>query len=110
MSRGSVRVRFLMRKRYPHPNGPRRAIGDSLEMQSDLATQWAGNGVVEIIDEAPVLKEAQEAATISTAKEVPEQRDNPEASADNADNSSQDEAKAKPKAKPKRKAVSKAKK
>lgn len=87
MSR-SVRVRFLMRKRYPHPHGVKRSAGDVVSMRADLAMRWAGLGIVEVIPaevEAPVLEEAQEVAEKVATEEVPAKREAPEVSEDSAD-------------------------
>ena len=41
-----VRVRFARAKRYPHPNGPRRSVGEEVMMPSTLAEKWAARGIV----------------------------------------------------------------
>lgn len=46
-----VQVRFLRAKRYPHPNGPKRAVGIVLPVEKKLARQWAKAGLVELVDE-----------------------------------------------------------
>ena len=56
-----TRVRFLLRKRYPHPDGPRRDVGAVLPIDSSLARVWAERGVVEIMDDpTTAARNAQE--------------------------------------------------
>lgn len=45
-----TRVRFLIRKRWPHPDGPKRQAGEEHVLDSDLAELWHARGVVQIID------------------------------------------------------------
>jgi len=49
-----MKVRFLVTKRWPHPNGPKRRAGDVVDFPDDkagkaLARQWAKNGIVEVL-------------------------------------------------------------
>jgi len=54
--RNHLRVEFLRRKHYPHPDGPVRMPGEVLPIRGDLAHVWAGNGIVRLVeqDRAPV--------------------------------------------------------
>ncbi len=64
-----TRVRFLMRKRWPHPDGPKRQAGEEHVLSPDLAELWHARGVVQIVDppEAPLdgltVRELRELAT-----------------------------------------------
>ena len=47
-----MKVRFLRPKAYPHPDGPKRRVGEIVDFPDDkagraLAKQWARNGIVE---------------------------------------------------------------
>lgn len=44
------RVRFLVSKRYPHPNGPKRRAGAEVIMDMELAELWHARGIVQICD------------------------------------------------------------
>lgn len=61
MSDADVRVRFLSRKRYPHPDGPKRAAGTELPIRADLARLWSGRGVVKVLDEPEQADEKADA-------------------------------------------------
>lgn len=64
-----TRARFLIRKRWPHPDGPKRKVGEEQVLPADLAELWHARGVVQIIDppEAPLdmltVRELREVAT-----------------------------------------------
>lgn len=47
----TVQVRFLRDKRYPHPNGPKRAAGTVYPVEKKVAKQWAKAGLVELVDQ-----------------------------------------------------------
>jgi|SRR5690625_1820234 len=49
MADAKTRVRFLRAKKYPHPSGQRRAVGETLPLEPDLAERWAERGIVEIV-------------------------------------------------------------
>ena len=53
-----TKVRFLLRKRYPHPDGPKRPVGAVLPIDADLARLWSERGVVETVD-APADADAK---------------------------------------------------
>ncbi len=66
-----LRVEFLRRKHYPHPDGPVRMPGEVLQIRGDLAHAWARNGVVRVLDagSAPAA-EAYESARALTGTSI----------------------------------------
>jgi len=62
-----LRVEFLRRKHYPHPDGPVRMPGEVLPIRGDLAHAWAENGVVRLLDadSAPAAKAYDSARTLT---------------------------------------------
>ena len=41
-------VRFLKTKRYPHPDGPKRRPGETVDVDPATAKAWAAAGLVEV--------------------------------------------------------------
>lgn len=66
-----MRVRFLRAKRYPHPDGLKRTVGEIVEVEDHLGVAWACMGLVEPVADpgAPeVVCKPAEALTASPAK------------------------------------------
>jgi hypothetical protein len=54
-----IRVRFLQAKRYPHPDGRRREVGDVVLVDEDTGQRWSAGGIVELVKAAPAKKAAR---------------------------------------------------
>lgn len=68
MSRDQLVVRFARAKRYPHPNGPRRTAGTIMPIAAELARQWAGTGVVELLEGEDLTPEVTAAPALADLK------------------------------------------
>ncbi len=73
----TVLVRFLRAKRYPHPNGPKRAVDTVWPVEKKLARQWAKAGLVELVDQP-------KPGAASTSKRAKEKLDKAEQAAKEA--------------------------
>ncbi len=46
-----MRVRFLVTKRYPHPDGVKRYPGDEVEVTREIGDLWVERGIVEAVED-----------------------------------------------------------